>query len=452
MPYSTEDIFILLPGITGSVLAKDNKEVWGPSAGSILKALLSGGASVAELQLSGDDPDKDDLQDGVTATRLVPDVTLIPGFWKIDGYTAVAESLIEHFGLQRGVSFFDFPYDWRRHNAVAARKLQRRVHDWLKVKKQAGASDPKAVLVAHSMGGLVCRHFLEVLGGWRQTRALVTFGTPYRGSLNSLGYLANGFKMAGLDLTSLLRTLTSTYELLPIYPCVSTGGTDLARVAEMPGLPQVDADRAKAALDFHRKIESEQKLNATLPGYGYKIVPLIGFEQPTMQTARYEGGKLELVASRLGKDESGDGTVPRISATPIEIPQENGAVFACERHGSLQNNAGLLAHVRGALTQPVFEGVVRAFVEVADLTVTVEDAYRTGDVIEIGVAASEGEPEIEAVLQDAVTNAEIERQPVKAGGLSGQRVIFDPVPAGYYRFTLSGPKVSPVTDVFLVAG
>jgi hypothetical protein len=219
----------------------------------------------------------------------------------------------------------------------------------------------------------------------------------------------------------------------------------------MSGLPHVDADRAKAALAFHRKIESEQKLNATLPGYGYKIVPLVGFEQPTMQSARFEGGKLELLASRSGKDDSGDGTVPRISATPIEVVKESGAVFACERHGSLQNNAGLLAHVRGALTEPVNEGVVRAFLDVADLTVTVEDAYKTGEVIEIGVKSSDGKPDIEAVLQDAVTNAEIDRLPVKAGGASGQRVIFDPPAAGLYRFTLRGPNVSPVTDVFLVA-
>ena len=446
MPYSTEDIFILLPGITGSVLAKDNKEIWGVSAAAILRALLSRGATVAELQLSGDDPDKDDLGDGVTATRLVPDVTLIPGFWKIDGYSAVAESLIKNFGLQRGVSFFDFPYDWRRYNAVAARKLQRNVHDWLQARKQLGARDPKAILVAHSMGGLVSRHFLEVLGGWQQTRVLITFGTPYRGSLNSLGYLANGYKMAGLDLTSLVRTLTSSYELLPIYPCVSTSGSDLHRVAEISGLPDVDQARAQTALAFHRKIESEQKLNAALPGYGYKIVPLVGFEQPTMQTACFANGKLELIASYAGKDESGDGTVPRVSATPIEVLNEAGAVFAADRHGSLQNNEGLLAHVRGVLTQPDTTIVRRAYEDVADLSVTVEDAYPVGANIEIGVTASEGMPAIEAILQDAVTNLEVARLPVK-----GQRVIFDPLKSGHYRFILSGPNVAPVSDVFLVA-
>jgi pimeloyl-ACP methyl ester carboxylesterase len=40
---------------------------------------------------------------------------------------------------------------------------------------------PKLILVGHSMGGLVARYFLECLEGWRDTRRLVTFGTPYRG-------------------------------------------------------------------------------------------------------------------------------------------------------------------------------------------------------------------------------------------------------------------------------
>ena len=42
-----------------------------------------------------------------------------------------------------------------------------------------------------SMGGLVSRYFLEVLEGWRDARALLTFGTPYRGSLNALDALAS---------------------------------------------------------------------------------------------------------------------------------------------------------------------------------------------------------------------------------------------------------------------
>jgi pimeloyl-ACP methyl ester carboxylesterase len=452
MPYAPEDIFVLLPGILGSVLAIDNKEVWGPSAGAIFKALKSRGETVSALQIRGkDDPTLDDLGDKVTATRLIPDVTLVPGFWKIDGYTTIAESIISNFNLVRGESFFEFPYDWRRHNAVAARKLQRNVHDWLSARKYQRGGDPKVILLAHSMGGLVSRYFLEVLGGWQQTRALFTFGTPFRGSLNALGYLANGYKVAGMEMTSLLRTLSSVYELLPIYPCVVNGNSAPSRVAETTGLPNVDHDRAGDALAFHRKIEDQQKLNSTLPGYGYQIVPLVGFEQPTMQSAQFDGKCVTLLASRGGVDESGDGTVPRVSATPIEMEKEVGAVFAPERHACLQNNESLLAQVRAVLTRPDTGGVLRDAQVQISLSATLEDAYEQGQEIEIGVKASNGVPDLHAVLKDALTNVEIAALPLRRGGPCGQRVIFDPVPTGHYRFTVSGDDVSPVSDVFLVA-
>ena len=118
------DVVVLLPGITGSVLQKNGKDVWGPSGGAILRALMSGGKSIRDLALGGaDDPNVDDLGDGVTAPALVPDVRLIPGFWKIDGYTKVRETLSRMFSLTLGENYFELPYDWRRDNRVAARRL-----------------------------------------------------------------------------------------------------------------------------------------------------------------------------------------------------------------------------------------------------------------------------------------------------------------------------------------
>ena len=89
------------------------------------------------------------------------------------------------------------------------------------------------------MGGLVARWYLECLGGWQDTRALITFGTPHRGSLNAVDFLVNGFvkKLGPLkvaDLSRLLRSLTSVYQLLPIYPCVDVGAGEPARRRDRP--------------------------------------------------------------------------------------------------------------------------------------------------------------------------------------------------------------------------
>ena len=234
------DVIVLLPGILGSVLERDGRDVWAMSPGAAWRAIRSLGRSVNDLELHDDDPSVDDLGDGVTAPRLVPDLHLIPGLWSIDGYSHIRSSIFATFDVVEGQNWFDFPYDWRRDNRVAARHLAEQRPGWLRAWRQrSGNNDAKLVLVGHSMGGLVARHYLEVLGGWRDTRMLVTFGTPYRGSLNALDFLCNGFKKKigpiGVDLTRLLRSLTSVYQLLPRYPVVDAGTGELTRVAETAG-------------------------------------------------------------------------------------------------------------------------------------------------------------------------------------------------------------------------
>ena len=73
------DVVILLPGIMGSVLRKDNRDVWALSGGAILNGLRSLGGSVRDLTLKNDSPDEEDLGDGITADRIFPDTHLIPG-------------------------------------------------------------------------------------------------------------------------------------------------------------------------------------------------------------------------------------------------------------------------------------------------------------------------------------------------------------------------------------
>ena len=46
------DVVVLLPGILGSVLARDGKDVWAPTPGAIGRALWSLGGSVRDLELT----------------------------------------------------------------------------------------------------------------------------------------------------------------------------------------------------------------------------------------------------------------------------------------------------------------------------------------------------------------------------------------------------------------
>lgn len=348
---------MLVPGILGSVLARDGADVWAPSPGAIGRALWSLGRSVSSLELTDDPVDRDDLGDGVTATRLMPDVHLIPGLWGIDGYRSIADVLLQRFDLVPGETYLELPYDWRRDNRVAARQLQRLVEEKLAAQRRV-KRDAKVVLIGHSMGGLVARHYLECLDGWRDARALITFGTPHRGSLNALDFLANGFvKRLGplkvADLSRLLRSLTSVHQLLPTYPCVDLGDGDV-RVADLAGrVPFVDESKVAAAMAFHDAITSRTSQHE--PG-AYELHSIVGTSQSTKQSARWDGARLIVENTLSGADQGGDGTVPRVSATPPETDDwspRHQPMYSADRHASLQNADPVRTQLFGILTQPV---------------------------------------------------------------------------------------------------
>ncbi|MEM9008559.1 MAG: lecithin--cholesterol acyltransferase, partial [Cyanobacteria bacterium P01_F01_bin.86] len=196
-----KDMVVILPGILGSVLQKDGKDIWAISGQSIWNILTNADKAIADLKLGEDDPEKFDLGDGIRTTRLMADAHLVPGLVKIDGYTQTSKLITDNFDVTPGdiyndpedkaANFYHFPYDWRRDNRANARILKHfldmRLKRWREV---SGAQDAKVILMAHSMGGLVSRYYLEVLGGWQDARALFTFGTPYRGSFNAVNFIA----------------------------------------------------------------------------------------------------------------------------------------------------------------------------------------------------------------------------------------------------------------------
>lgn len=453
------DVIVLLPGILGSVLQRDRKDVWGATAGGIFRALLSLGGSIKSLELAGDDPDADDLGDGVTASRLAPDLHLIPGFWKIDGYTKVSTWIHDRFDVTDGQNFFSFPYDWRRDNRVAARKLARASHSWLRDwRERSGNDDAKLILVAHSMGGLVARYFLELHDGWRDTRMLVTFGTPYRGSLNALSFLSNGFRKGfgplSVDLSALLRSLTSVYQLLPIYECYDAGDGRMVRVAETDGIPGVDRERAAAALAFHHEIRDAVTAHGQETAYvdhGYTVKPIVGIDQPTLQSARLTDGKVRLARRHGDRDLGGDGTVPRVSAMPLEMTDARDGMFSSEIHASLQNAGAVLTQIGGLFTGGSVD--LRAFQSVFPprLGLDVEDVYAAGEPVTL--RARSGDENL--LLQAAVTDAESGGN-LRAVGFTGRdgewRIAeLAPLPPGLYRITLGSPGIpETVTDVFAV--
>ncbi|MGY1727824.1 hypothetical protein ACI79J_12720 [Geodermatophilus sp. SYSU D01062] len=455
------DVIVLLPGITGSVLQRDGRDVWAPTPRAVLASLWSLGRSLKELELDADPVDADDLGDGVVATRLVPDVHLVPGLWGIDGYSAISATIRGAFDVVPGRTFLEFPYDWRRDNRVSARKLAAVALPALREQRRSNP-DAKLVLIGHSMGGLVARYFLECLDGWKDTRLLITFGTPYRGSLNALDFLANGFrKKAGpftvADLSRLMRSFTSVYQLLPIYPCIDAGTGILTRVAETQRLPSgVDVARAHQAEHmFHRAIESAvAQREQEQP---YLVHPIVGLSQPTLQSAHLRDGRLTMLRTYEGEDLDGDGTVPRVSATPIEYDglRPDRGIYAPDRHAALQNGLSIRTQLLGLLTPVIRPERFRD--ARGGLRLELDDVYSVDEEIPVTVVSATRRDTLVATVTDVATGRPlIGPLPLRAHDdemtHSGE---LGPLPGGCYRLEVapaggSTRTAQPVHGLFLV--
>jgi len=459
-----KDMIIILPGILGSLLQKDGKDLWAVSGQAAWQVLTNSGEAIRNLKLVQDNPEAESLGDGIHATALIQDTHLIPGFWKIDGYTQTTKLITDNFDVipgdiyhdpdDKAANFYQFPYDWRRDNRANARILKKLIDKRLKCwRERSGAADAKVILMAHSMGGLVSRYYLEVLEGWQDSRALFTFGTPYRGSLKAVNFLANGYKQLFLDLTDVMRSMTSIYQLLPIYKVVNIDG-GYHRIAEVDNLPNIDKLKAQDALSFHREIEAAVNRHLQDEQYlsSFATVPISGVQQPTLQSATLTNGKLtaseELPTILKNRSDlgDGDGTVPKVSSIPLERSQNLDNFFIAEQHGALQNQVQVLDSLLNTLRISQYSlSDVRA--PQTAISLSLEDLYLTDELIALRarlIGLPNAATKLKAEIQ-AVSGA----QPTLSLGFVEQEnewvLAIEDLPTGLYRVTVQAENIGDQT-------
>ncbi|WP_039932708.1 lipase/acyltransferase domain-containing protein [Streptomyces viridochromogenes] len=335
----------VLPGIGGSVLerpeegAERSKVVWDAGFGDIA-GLLS-----RPHRLAVDEP--------LRAVGLIGSKRLLPGWTVVPGYERLVANLQALPGAVVDTGHPDrrdpaanvvlFPYDFRLGVRHAAKLLAADVHDRLKdlaPSERAG----RVVVVAHSMGGLVARYWLGPLEGWPLCRALITLGTPHRGAPKALQLLANGVRVAGVRLapvSDLLGQWPSVSELLPRYPMV----WDTASAAPLyPHDVPLDSLRplAKQGFALHEEIEQAWQ-EMPRSGAEPQVVPRLGWSHRTAGSAVWDGRALK-VSKKLPdwlelagwEEDHGDGTVPAISAVPVEMDGHDTSGWrARDRHGPI---------------------------------------------------------------------------------------------------------------------
>jgi pimeloyl-ACP methyl ester carboxylesterase len=339
------DLIVVIPGITGSILRRDDRDVWNLSLTAVGRGLASFSAAVEALRLPRDvGPGPAPASAALDVGGLITGWHLWPGIHGGPGYRRLLDVLASVGGAGGRAAVRSFGYDWRLSNRHSARLLAASVEGWLRDwRARTGDRDAKVIFVAHSMGGLVARYYLEVLGGREHARRLITLGTPYRGSVNAIRALTgDAFQDVPLlggqsGLTEAARSFPALWELLPTYRCVGAedGPVDLSTAAPTD-LPAAAVARGLA---FHQEIAAAVARNSAPP---YQLHAFAGKRQATWQSLALDPGQRRYLREQRGQDHRGDGTVPLFSAVPPEWANTEMATSLAARHGGLCSDAAVL--------------------------------------------------------------------------------------------------------------
>ena len=301
---------VFVPGMMGSKLYQGSECVW-PN----LKVLF------AEPQIYAY-PGKKVLE----PRGILDQVVIVPNLVKMDQYNRLGDYLVEDLGYTRGQNFYEFAYDWRQDVRISARQLAQAVQNW--------NITGQFILIAHSLGTLVSRYFVECLGGKQKVRRMILMGGPHVGTPAGLASLTIGpnllpFGLMGEKLRQVVATFPSAYQIIPEYACgVNQNGERVNFLQNEAWLQPWQMPLLRAAREFRQELVQAARHTPSIPtvsifGYGLKTVDRLDIRMGP-------DGLMQNMAYVL--DANGDDSVPQQSAflTGSEIhpvQQHHGALF-----------------------------------------------------------------------------------------------------------------------------
>ncbi|OGO41367.1 MAG: hypothetical protein A2W36_01190 [Chloroflexi bacterium RBG_16_58_14] len=190
---------VFVPGMMGSELWLGSQRVW-PD----MKTMLSN----PEIYTY---PSSVPLE----PRKIVDEVVIVPNLIKQDQYNRLGDYLVEELNYQRGVDFYEFPYDWRQDVRISAKQLAELIK---------GLPDTQPiVIVAHSLGTMVTRYYIEHLGGRKRIERIILMGGPHKGAVKGLVSMLVApevlpFGIMGERMRQIMVSFPSSYQILPDYP------------------------------------------------------------------------------------------------------------------------------------------------------------------------------------------------------------------------------------------
>jgi pSer/pThr/pTyr-binding forkhead associated (FHA) protein len=280
---------IVIPGFMGSQLFLGSEKVW-PNARQIFK-------NPQLMKFSEGNP--------LVPNGLVDEVVIVPNLIKQEQYGRMINYLCESLGYEVGKDLLEFAYDFRQDVRISARHLAQTVDDW-------GVFGP-VTLIAHSMGSLVSRYYVDQLGGEKRVERLIMLGGPHFGAPKSIINLAIDpkvlpFGLLGARIREVLLTYPSVYQLLPEYPCAKDQHGNVVDFLRDPSwLPDGYAPYLKNAVQFRSELKHHMAV-PTVCIFGYGLKTLMG-----VRVERNSAGVCTKVG--MSNEDAGDSTVPESSAT-----------------------------------------------------------------------------------------------------------------------------------------
>jgi pimeloyl-ACP methyl ester carboxylesterase len=452
------DVAIVVPGIMGSVLKLGEEVVWPGSAWEYWKESY---AKMEQLKVVD-----------LTPADLIRQVAVL------DVYGSLLRAL-ERCGFEEKPrsgkpTLYVLPYDWRKDNRLAAERLAELIGRAL----AEHPGETRITLVAHSMGGLVCRYYLEsgkFQGpGISRVVRLITLGTPHRGAPEALPGIRGLEKKLWLD-GSQVREIAqdpkfpALYQLLPPQdepfvwnddPAQEYGHVDVYAepVANRLALNLQSLEAARA---FH------SKLNANAKPAHVRYFCFYGASHITVSSLALQPVSDGYRISKIDPRCAGDGTVPVWSGMlpghqgrPVE--GEHGTIF---RDGYLRQTLGVLLGKKGVLGPGDELGAEGVQVSVRErvvhpgslihvsLVLQAEDDSATGTLrLERAVIAAEGDPAAAATYIPLGPATPVRAAGARAEPAHLQLTLVAPQIAGVFRLAFYwDPAGTPVaTDVCFV--
>ncbi len=322
---------VIVPGMMGSELWRGDERIW-PN----FRAMLTR-PEIGAL------PDTTPVRAGA----LLDDIVIVPNLIKLDQYKRLGGYLVEELGYRRDVDLLEFGYDWRQDCRQSAAALGAAIVAWRERERLARRP---LTIIAHSLGCLVSRYYVERLGGSEIVDRLVLLGGPHTGVPKVVTTLANGpallpFGLFGGRLHDVLKTYPAVYQILPVNECATDeSGATFSVFDDERWLADWQRGLARDARAFRQELGTTSSV-PTVCIFGYGLETVMGI------TVRRENDGWSNL--KLALSDEGDQMIPVASASMSGVDIHP----VRQHHGSLYTDNDVKMRLKIELTRPMRPGM-----------------------------------------------------------------------------------------------